>query len=88
MPVLVVNASQVNIFQACCTILPFVTAPPTLPTTLPVTPPHCQCPMDLYSDRVCPSTGPCNRDPKAVTYYPPPLCPVNINCEETDYLRF
>ncbi|CAJ0591017.1 unnamed protein product [Cylicocyclus nassatus] len=88
MPVLFVNASQVNIFQACCTILPFVTAPPTLPATSPVTPPHCQCPMDLYSDSLCPATGPCYRDPGAVTYGPPPLCPVTINCEQTDYLLF
>ncbi|CAJ0591179.1 unnamed protein product [Cylicocyclus nassatus] len=82
MPISIANAA-VNIFQACCTILPFVsTIPP--PTTLQ----QCQCPTDLYSDSLCPKYGPCNKDPKAVTYYPPPLCPVNINCEETDYLRF
>ncbi|CAJ0590998.1 unnamed protein product, partial [Cylicocyclus nassatus] len=34
------------------------------------------------------STGPCNKDPKAVTYGPPLLCSVTINCEQTDYLRF
>ncbi|CAJ0590887.1 unnamed protein product [Cylicocyclus nassatus] len=83
MPISIVNPAQVNIFQACCTILPFVTTlPPS--TTLP----PCQCPLDLYSDSLCPINGPCNKDPKAVTYGPLPLCPVTINCEQTDYLLF
>ncbi|CAJ0591019.1 unnamed protein product [Cylicocyclus nassatus] len=83
MPISILNPAQVIIFQACCTILPFMTTLPP-PTTLP----QCQCPLDLYSDSLCPTIGPCNRDPMAITYGSPSLCPVTLNCEQTDYVRF
>ncbi|CAJ0590889.1 unnamed protein product [Cylicocyclus nassatus] len=75
--------------KACCTILPFLTTlPPPITLPPPTTLPQCQCPLDLYSDSLCPINGPCNKDPKAVTYGSPPLCPFTLNCEQTDYVRF
>ncbi|CAJ0591796.1 unnamed protein product [Cylicocyclus nassatus] len=82
---------QVNIFQACCTILLFVTPSATISLS------QCLCPWrDIYDHHLCPTNGTCNLEIKnAIIFTRPPLCPMIINCDswarfykKTQYVRF